>query len=52
MKTILHFLFILAIILFMFLMLLPSIAIYMFTGHNLIQEIQTEAAKLERKYFS
>lgn len=52
MKTLLHLLFILSIILFMFLMLLPSIGIYMFTGHNLIQEIQTEAAKLERKYFS
>ncbi len=52
MKTFIHLLFILAIILFMFLMLIPSIAIYMFTGHNLIHEIQTEAAKLERKYFS
>jgi hypothetical protein len=52
MKTFIHLLFILAIILFMFFMLVPSIAIYMFTGHNFIQQIQIEAAKLERKYFS
>lgn len=52
MKTILHFLFMIAIIFFMFLMLLPAIVIYMFTKHNIIQEIQFEAAKLERKYFN
>jgi hypothetical protein len=52
MKNILHFIFALTIILFMILMLVPSIMIYMFTRHNIIQEIQTEAAKLERKYFS
>lgn len=52
MKTILHFLFMISIIFFMFLMLLPSIVIYMFTRHNIIQEIQMEAARLERKYFS
>jgi hypothetical protein len=52
MKSILHFLFMVTIILFMLLMLLPSIAIYMFTRINIIQEIQLEAARLERKYFS
>lgn len=52
MKTILHFLFMISIIFFMFLMLVPAIAIYMFTRHNIIQEIQMEAARIERKYFS
>lgn len=52
MKTFIHLLFILAIILFMFFMIIPSIVVYMFTGHNIIQYIQIEAAKLERKYFS
>jgi hypothetical protein len=52
MKTnILHFLFILIVLFFMCLMLIPSIVIYMFSGVNLIQEIQIEASKLERKYF-
>jgi hypothetical protein len=52
MKTaILHTLFIVVVIFFMLLMLIPSIVIYMFSGANLIQEIQIEASKLERKYF-
>jgi hypothetical protein len=48
---ILHFLFVIVIIFFMLLMLIPAIMIYMFTGVNLIQEIQIEASKLERKFF-
>lgn len=50
-KAILHTLFIIIIVLFMILMLIPSIVIYMFSGVNLIQEIHIEAGKLERKYF-
>jgi hypothetical protein len=52
MKNILHFLFALTIIVFMVLMLVPGIMIYMFTKHNIIEEIQLQAARLERKYFS
>ncbi len=52
MKNILHFIFALTIIIFMIIMLVPGIIIYMFTKHNVIQEIQLQAARLERKYFS
>jgi hypothetical protein len=52
MKSILHFLFIISIIFFMSLMILPAIAIYMFTQHNIMQDIQMEAARIELKYFS
>ena len=52
MKNILHFLFALTIIIFMVLMLVPGIMIYMFTKHNVIEAIQLQAARLERKYFS
>lgn len=52
MKTILHFLFMISVIFIMFAILIPSIVTYMFTRINLIQELQWEAAKIERKYFS
>ncbi len=52
MKNLIHFIFALTIIIFMVLMLVPSIMIYMFTKHNVIEEIQLQAARLERKYFS
>ena len=52
MKSLLHFLFMVVIILFMLFVLIPSIFVYMFTRINIIQEIQFEAAKIERKYFS
>jgi RsiW-degrading membrane proteinase PrsW (M82 family) len=52
MKTLLHFLFNLFVIFLMFLLIIPGIIIYMFTSYNIIQEIQVEASKLEKKYFS
>lgn len=51
MKQLAHYIFIVSIIVFMILMLIPSIVVYMFSGVNLMQKIQIEAAKLERKYF-
>lgn len=52
MKTFLHIAFIISIILLMIITLIPAIIIYMFTGYNFITELNFEAGKLERKYFS
>jgi hypothetical protein len=52
MKTILHFLFMISVIIIMFSILIPAVVTYMFVGINLIEEIRLEAAKIERKYFS
>jgi len=52
MKTILHFLFMISVIVIMFAMLIPSVITYMFVGINLIEDIRLGAAKIEREYFS
>lgn len=52
MKNIIHFLFMIFVIFIMFTILVPAIVTYMFTKINLIQDLQWEAARLERKYFS
>ena len=49
---ILHILFIITVIISMIIVLIPAIVIYMFTGHNAINEIQIAAANFERKYFN
>ena len=52
MNTILHILFIISVIAAMLITLPFAILFYMITGHNVIQEMQIEASKFERKYFN